>query len=48
MPDMVLLPRARMRPIDPFFPRSRGLPRVNDRRVVSSSRLSATGGAARS
>ena len=35
MPELFLLPRAQMRRIEPFFPRSRGLPRVDDRRVVS-------------
>ena len=35
MPDLVLLSVAQMRRIEPFFPRSRGLPRVDDRRVVS-------------
>jgi putative transposase len=35
MSDLVLLSRARMRRIEPFFPRPRGLPRVDDRRVIS-------------
>ena len=35
MSDLVLLSRAHMRRIEPFFPRSRGLVRVDDRRVVS-------------
>src|SRR5881227_3340005 len=35
MPDLCLLSRAQMRRIEPVFPRSRGLPRVDDRRVVS-------------
>jgi transposase len=35
MTDLVLLSRAQMRRIEPFFPRSRGLPRVDDRRVIS-------------
>jgi putative transposase len=35
MSDLILLSRAQMRPIEPFFPRSRGLPRVDDRRVIS-------------
>ena len=35
MPELFLLSRAQMRRIEPFFPRSRGLPRVDDRRVVS-------------
>ena len=35
MSDLLLLTRAQMRRIEPFFPRSRGLPRVDDRRVIS-------------
>lgn len=35
MSDLFLLSRAQMRRIEPFFPRSRGLPRVDDRRVIS-------------
>lgn len=35
MSDLVLLSRAQMRRIEPFFPRSRGLPRVDDQRVIS-------------
>ena len=35
MPDLVLLSVAQMRRIEPFFPRPRGLPRVDDRRVIS-------------
>src|SRR5690242_12496543 len=35
MSDLALLPRAQMRRIEPFFPRSRGLARVDDRRVIS-------------
>ena len=35
MSDLVLLSRAQMRRIEPFFSCSRGLPRVDDRRVVS-------------
>lgn len=35
MPDLFLVSRAQMRRIEAFFPRSRGLPRVDDRRVVS-------------
>ena len=34
MSDLVLLSAAHMRRIEPFFPRSRGLARVDDRRVV--------------
>lgn len=35
MSDFSLLSRGQMRRIEPSFPRSRGLPRVDDRRVVS-------------
>ncbi len=35
MPALPLLSRAQMRRIEPLFPRSRGLPRVDDRRVIS-------------
>jgi len=35
MSDLVLLSCAHMRRIEPFFSRSRGLARVDDRRVVS-------------
>jgi transposase len=35
MSDLVLLAPAQMRRIEPFFPRSRGLTRVDDRRVIS-------------
>ena len=35
MSDLVVLSLAQMRRIEPFFPRSRGLPRVDDRRVIS-------------
>jgi transposase len=35
MSDLVLLPRAQMCRIEPFFPRSRGLVRVDDRKVIS-------------
>jgi putative transposase len=35
MSELVLLPRAQMRRIEPFFPRSRGLVRVDDRKVIS-------------
>jgi len=35
MPYLFLLSPVQMRRIEPFFPRSRGLPRVDDRRVVS-------------
>ena len=35
MPSLFLLSRAQMRCIKPLFPKPRGLPRVNDRRVIS-------------
>ncbi len=35
MSDLALLSRAHMRLIEPLFPRPRGLPRVDDRRVIS-------------
>ena len=35
MSDLFLLSLVQMRRIEPFFPRSRGLPRTDDRRVLS-------------
>jgi putative transposase len=35
MSDLFLLSRAQIDRIKPFFPRSHGIPRVDDRRVVS-------------
>jgi putative transposase len=35
MSELFLLSRGQKRRIEPFFPRSRGLPRVDDRRIVS-------------
>lgn len=35
MPDLFLLSPAQMSRIEPFFPRSHGIARVDDRRVVS-------------
>lgn len=35
MSDLFLLSATQMRRIAPFFPRSHGIPRVDDRRVVS-------------
>lgn len=35
MADVVLLSPAQMRRITPFFPLSHGIPRVDDRRVIS-------------
>ena len=35
MSDFIVLAPAQMRRIEPFFPRSRGLARVDDRRVIS-------------
>ena len=36
MTDMFLLSEAQMRRIEPFFPLSHGVPRVDDRRVISA------------
>jgi transposase len=33
--DLLLLTPTQMRRIEPYFPRSHGVPRVNDRRVLS-------------
>ncbi|CAA7625251.1 transposase [Candidatus Terasakiella magnetica] len=35
MSDLILLSEAQMRRIEPYFPLSHGVPRVDDRRVVS-------------
>ena len=35
MPSLVLLSAAQMRRVEPFFSRSRELPRVDDRRMIS-------------
>ena len=35
MTDLVLLSEAQMRRIEPYFPLSHGIPRVDDRRVMS-------------
>jgi transposase len=35
MNDLILLSEAQMRRIEPYFPLSHGVPRVDDRRVVS-------------
>jgi len=35
MGDLVLLSEAQMRRIEPYFPLSHGIPRVDDRRIVS-------------
>ena len=35
MADLFLLSEAQMRRIEPFFPLSHGVPRVDDRRVIS-------------
>lgn len=35
MTDLFLLSRAQISKIEPFFPRSHGVPRVDDRRVIS-------------
>ena len=35
MDDLLLLSEAQMRRIEPYFPLSHGIPRVDDRRIVS-------------
>jgi putative transposase len=35
MGDLILLSEAQMRRIEPYFPLSHGMPRVDDRRVIS-------------
>ena len=35
MSDQFWLTKAQLKRIEPFFPRTRGIPRVGDRRVVS-------------
>ena len=35
MRDMIWLSEAQMRRIEPYFPLSHGVPRVDDRRVIS-------------
>lgn len=35
MSDVFLLSRSQMSKIEPFFPKSHGVPRVDDRRVIS-------------
>lgn len=35
MSDLVLLSAAQMRRIEPYFPLSHGIPRVDDRRIIS-------------
>ena len=35
MSDLIWLSEAQMRRIEPYFPLSHGLPRVDDRRIVS-------------
>ena len=35
MSDLIWLSEAQMRRIEPYFPLSRGVPRVDDRRVIS-------------
>ena len=35
MGDLLLLPEAQMRQIEPYFPLSHRMPRVDDRRVIS-------------
>jgi len=36
MSDLIWLSEAQMRRIEPYFPLSRGVPRVDDRRVISA------------
>ena len=36
MDDLFLLSEAQMRRIEPYFPLSHGVPRVDDRRVISA------------
>ena len=36
MGDLFLLSKAQMRRIEPYFPLSHGMPRVDDRRVISA------------
>ena len=35
MSDSIMLSEAQMRRIEPYFPLSHGIPRVNDRRIIS-------------
>ena len=35
MSDLILLSESQMRRIKPYFPLSHGVPRVDDRRVIS-------------
>ena len=35
MTDLIWLSKAQMRRIEPYFPMSRGVPRVDDRRIIS-------------
>lgn len=35
MSDLMLLSQAQMRRIEPYFPLSRGIPRVDDRKIIS-------------
>ncbi len=35
MSDLMLLSQAQMRRIKPYFPLSRGIPRVDDRKIIS-------------
>jgi putative transposase len=37
MSDLLLLSEAQMRQIEPYFPLSHGIPRVDDRRIVSGT-----------
>ena len=46
MSDLIWLSEAQMRRIEPYFPLSHGMPRVDDRRVISGifAALAAKGG----
>jgi hypothetical protein len=37
MSDQFSLTKAQLKRIDPFFPRARGIPRLDDRRLVSGT-----------
>jgi len=40
MSDLIWLSQAQMRRIEPYFPLSHGVARVDDRRIISGSSLS--------
>ena len=35
MSDLIWLPEAQIRPVEPHFPLSHGVPRVDDHRIIS-------------